>query len=192
MLRASVVILVVACAVAASAWERYALVSPAEAEYYQWGGLRQGARFSSHGFTKSPFTLPTPQVVVAHKTCESSECPDEPGELVVICDNSCFRDNVVHAPYGYEGPNPCKPPRWRCRVGDDGTPRTRMLEITDSNVICEDGDGRASVNTGQRYLPGSCFVKVSLLDHTMTSEPVKKANPLLLTTLEEDRAQVEL
>lgn len=187
MMRASVVIwVVVACAVAsASAWERHKLTDPADAWYFRMHGENgKGLRFYSGRTTSSPYTLPTPEVVVVHRTCDSSACPAEHGPVSVLCYNICFRPNVI------DTAGKCSPPRWLCQIDlEEG--RKSMHEVVDSLVICEDGEGRPSVNSGQRYLEGSCFVKVSLVDHTLP-EPVKREHPMLHTTLDEDRARVEL
>jgi hypothetical protein len=185
-MRASVVFwVVVACAVAASAWAPYKLDDPADAWYFRTQGEHgKGLRFYSLRTTSSPYTLPTPEVVVASRTCTSSACPEDAGPVGVLCSNVCFRPNVVSAS------DTCSPPRWLCQTDlEEG--RKSMFEVADSVVICEDGEGRPSVNVGQPYLPRSCFVKVSLVDHTMP-DPVKRENPMLHTTLDEDRARVEL
>lgn len=190
------VVLVLLCAVAALAWQRHEMENPADAQYLVAVGEigyipRRGMRFVSSETTSSPYTLPSPKVVVVQKTCDSSACPDELGDLTVDCDNSCFRSDVLRVTRDNIVRDPCIPRRWQCHVVDDGTRRQKMLELVDSVVVCEDGEGRPAVNAGQHYLPGSCFVKVALVDHTQP-EPVKRENPMLRTSIQADRDAMEL
>ncbi len=64
------------------------------------------------------------------------------------------------------------------------------LEVIDSVIICEDENGTPFVfGPRNTFYPGTCFVKVSLVDHTLPDWK-KQDNPMRATTIAADRASL--
>lgn len=179
----AVVLVLVLCACAVSAWERHATHSPVG-----WGGTSDFT-FTYEGQTSSPFTSPGSQIVVAHVTYDAADpsYPDLAG-LKIKCRarpaTEYWGDHCTTRKDYQE-----KFDRWECTVeSKDVTP---MLEVVGRSVmICENADGHAFVQKLYNFIPGSCFIKVTLHDHTMPM-PVRVNNPYRITALADDLAGVK-
>ncbi len=192
----AVVFLLLACVVAASAWQRHVMREPSQAVVNLGHGIiHRGMEFHSDEWTDSPYTLPSPKVVVVSRTCETDACPPELPRFTV----ACYPVNAANHMMRWYRDEPTaeefneKVSRWSCGIGpvSDIMLMERpiyMLEVRPDPaavIICEDENGEPFALVAQPYLPNSCFVKVALLDHTRP-EPVKRENPMLHTPLAAD------
>jgi hypothetical protein len=196
-----VLLLAVVCAVVvASTWRRHEMREPSQAVVRPgWGLLRRAMEFHSDEWTDSPYTFPSPRIVVESRTCDTSACPTELARFSVSCAPVNADDYVI--PYSGMTPDEFSQQvkRWVCVIGEvEDLVKTAqpiyMLQVLGTpppTIICEDANGEPFVLLDQPYLPNSCFVKVALVDHTQP-EPVKRENPMLRTTIQADRDRMEL
>lgn len=133
---------------------------------YEDGTFRM--QFSARKATTSPFSDPGTQVVVTKMWYAN---PDGVGnadtsQLVVDCkavsregrgfarvDSRIAVDEFSH---------------WNCTLQKETAP---MLELRNAYVVCAGANGRLFDQTLLDHLPGSCFVQVELLDHSVQEPP---------------------
>jgi len=134
---------------------------------YEDGTFRM--QFSARKTTTSPFSDPGPQVVVTKMWYANSDGVGnaDTSQLVVDCkavsregrgfarvDSRIAVDEFSH---------------WNCTLQKETAP---MLELRNAYVVCAGVNGRLFDQTLRDHLPGSCFVQVELLDHSV-HEPVR-------------------
>ncbi len=170
-----------ACVAAAAEWGSYPTEDLCE---HFWGNtlghVYAKMTFVGYNYTTSPFTVSDSQIVVASRGYTYPDAADyhpdsDVNKMRIECTAKCASNQ-----HGY-----VRPQEWSCVNQRRYAP---LLEMRDYVIVCEDADGNPFVVTGgQVWLPGSCFIKVKIFDHT--PKPYSKIlNPLRLTTIEKDRA----